>query len=458
MSVLESVNRFVWGIPALVMIVTVGLYLSLCTGFVQFRLFPKAIKKFVGQFLRRRNADGISPYAALCTALAATVGTGNIVGVAGAIMLGGPGAVFWMWVCAILGMGIKFTEAALAVRYRVRSDNGEIVGGPMYMIRDGMGYKWHFLAIAYCLFGMIASFGVGNTTQVNAVLMSARSLAALGGCGPSVSLDIIVAVIISAFTGTVLLGGAKRVGDMAQKIVPFASVLYVVLCIVVIALCHEQIPRVFQMILIGAFDPKAVTGGVLGSVFTALRIGASRGTFTNEAGMGTAAIAHAGADVSHPIDQGLMGIVEVFLDTIVICTMTALVILCSGVPISYGTENGELLAGTAFSAVLGSWSVIPLSVCLAAFAIATIIGWSMYGARCAQFVFGDSSWRWFVWGQMAIMILSALIDTGTVWLVAETLNGLMAIPNLIALLFLSPKLAELIKNRSAKQHSGTVIR
>lgn len=456
MNLLESVNRFVWGIPALVMIVTVGIYLSVCTRFAQFRLLPKALRSFGSQFKTRKENNGTSPYSALCTALAATVGTGNIVGVGGAILLGGPGAVFWMWVCALLGMVIKFAEATLAVRFQVKLPNGEIVGGPMYMIRYGMGRRWRFLAVAYCLFGVVASFGVGNTTQVNAVLMSVHALATLWGSSQTASVDLMVGILLAAFTGIVLLGGAKRVGNMAQRIVPFASLCYLVLCVATVMICYRRIPTAIRMILQGAIDPKAVTGGVLGSAYTALRIGASRGTFTNEAGMGTAAIAHAGAKVKHPVDQGLMGIVEVFLDTIVICTMTAFVILCSGVPVAFGTETGELLAGSAFSAVLGKWSAVPLSLSLMAFAVATIIGWSMYGARCAQFLFGEQSWRWFVAGQMGIMVLSVFLSTNTVWLLAETMNGLMAVPNLIVLLYLSPELVKLLKYRSTKTYSGKI--
>lgn len=456
MSVLESINRIVWGAPVLVMIIFAGIYLTVCTGFVQFRLFPRAMRCFFGQFKGRKSNSGESPYSALCTALAATVGTGNIVGVAGAIMLGGPGAVFWMWICALIGMAIKFAEATLAVSFQVKNRSGEIVGGPMYIICKGMGEKWNFLAVIYCLLGTIASFGVGNITQVNAVLLSTRSMISYVGGSPSTTLDLLVGVVLSVLIGAILLGGIKRVGDIAQKIVPFASVCYMVLCLATIALCYRRIPSVIGRILSGAFDPKAVTGGVLGSAFVALRVGAARGTFTNEAGMGTAAIAHGGAKVVHPTEQGLMGIVEVFFDTIVICTLTAFVVLCSDIPISYGADSEELLAGTAFSTVLGSWSVIPLSICLTLFAIATIIGWSMYGARCAQYIFGDKSWRWFVWGQMCIMVLGVLPDTGTVWILAEIMNGLMAIPNLIALLYLSPVLVRLIKYRSTGVYSGRI--
>ncbi len=445
MKLLEAVNGFVWGAPALVMILGVGIYLSICTKFAQFRLFPKALSGFIRQF-RDKN----SGYSSLCTALAATVGTGNIVGVAGAITIGGPGAVFWMWICAFLGMILKFAEATLAVRYRIKNAKGEYVGGPMYMIAMGMGKRWKFLASAYCVFGAVAAFGVGNITQLNAILMSAEEVIACLGGESSTLLNLLIAVILAALTGSILFGGAKRVGGAAQKIVPLASLCYLLLCAAVLLLQYRQIPGAFSAIFRGAADPKAVTGGALGSAFLALRIGTSRGTFTNEAGMGTASIAHAGAEVSHPTQQGLMGIMEVFLDTLVICTMTALAILCSPISMPYGADAGKLLTGAAFSSVLGQWSVLPLSLAVCCFAFATVIGWSMYGARCAQYLFGEKSWRWFVWGQVVTMVIGAFLPTGTVWLLAETMNGLMAIPNLLALVYLSPELLRLIKEAGAQ--------
>lgn len=449
MRILESINHFVWGAPALWMILGVGVYLCICTGFVQFRLFPKAIRSFAKQFTRKPKKGEMSPYSALCTALAATVGTGNIVGVAGAITIGGPGAIFWMWISAFLGMILKFAEAALAVRYRVKNAAGEYVGGPMYMISQGMGKKWKFLAVTYCIFGVVAAFGVGNITQLNAILMSVDEVASFFGSNSGGSLRLMIGIVLAALTAIILLGGANRIGDAAQKIVPFASVCYLVMCLSVIILCYKKIPGAFSMILQGAHDPKSVTGGLLGSAFVALRIGTSRGTFTNEAGMGTAAIAHAGADVAHPVEQGLMGIVEVFLDTVVICTMTALTILCSGICVPYGADAGKLLTAEAFANVLGGWSIIPLSLSVCCFAFATVIGWSMYGARCAQYLFGEKSWRWFVFLQVAMMIAGIFMTTPVVWLLAETVNGLMAIPNLIALLYLSPELLRLMKEAGA---------
>lgn len=445
-KVLDAVNEFVWGLPALVLIIFVGLLLSIRTGWAQFKLFPAAIRAFFSPSGKCSDDGGISPYRALCTALAATVGTGNLAGVAGAIAIGGPGAIFWMWICAILGMITKFAEATLAVRYRTKDENGAYIGGPMYMVRQGMGAKWQPLAGVYCFFGVVAAFGVGSATQINAVLGGVNSaVRALGG-QESKFVNLLIGIALSVLVVLVLFGGAKRIGSAAAFLVPFASVCYLLLGIGVLAVNSHAIPGAFSAILKGAFCPEAVTGGMLGSTFQALRIGASRGVFTNEAGMGTAGIAHASAQVEHPVQQGLMGIVEVFLDTIVICTMTALVILCSGISIPYGKDLGIEITANAFSAVYGSWVNIPLALALCCFAIATIIGWGLYGARCAEFLFGSGSWKRFAVLQACSVVLGAVLSTGTVWTLSETANGLMAIPNLIILLYLSPELIRLTKD------------
>ena len=443
---LETVNRFVWGIPALLLILGVGIYLTICTRFAQIRMFPNAIRKFVRQFFRKNNCNnGTSPYQALCTALAATVGTGNLAGVAGAIAIGGPGSIFWMWICALLGMVTKFAEATLAVRYRERNQNGEYVGGPMYIIRHGMGKKWTWLAAVYCFFAVVASFGVGNATQINAVIGGINGVIHAFGGQQRFSVDFAIGIFLAILITAILLGGAKRIGMIAERLVPFASVAYLLLGTVVLVCRAQMLPEAFSAIILGAFSPRAVTGGLLGSAFTALRVGASRGVFTNEAGMGTAAIAHASAQVDHPVQQGLMGIMEVFLDTIVICTMTAMVILCSGVPIPYGTDTGVTLTTQAFSAFFGDWVSIPIALSLCCFAIATILGWGLYGARSAQYLFGEDAWKPFVYIQAATVVFGAVLKTGTVWMLSEIVNGLMAIPNLIALARLCPEVARLTK-------------
>ena len=411
---------------------------------MQFRFFFMALKRL----WKTMVSGGNSQYKALCTALAATVGTGNIIGVAGAIVIGGPGAVFWMWVCAFLGMATKFAEATLAVRYRRKNEAGEYVGGPMYMIRQGIGDNWNWLAVSYCFLGVIASFGVGNATQISACISGVNTLLSCLGIVECDFGNLLIGVAASILIVAVLSGGAKRIGDVTQRLVPIAAIGYIFLCLVAICLSYKRIPTAFGLILEGALSPKAATGGLLGSAFCALRVGASRGTFTNEAGMGTASIAHANADVKHPVEQGLMGIVEVFLDTICICTLTALVILSSGLEIGYGAVADGSLTMASFAYCLGSWTSIPLGLSVCCFGIATVFGWSLYGGRCAQYLFGAGSWKWYVFAQGAVTIFASVMKTEMVWLISEILNGLMAIPNLFALFFLSPELIRLIKSYS----------
>ena len=453
-EILEQAYDLVWGVPALVLILGVGLYLSVRTGFVQLRLFPVACRDFWRRLTgKEQRLDGVSPFQALCTALAATVGTGNLAGVAGAIAIGGPGAIFWMWVCAVLGMATKLAEAALAVRYRVTED-GEQLGGPMYIISRGMGRRWAWLGGVYSFFGVVAAFGVGNATQINAVIAGFNDCITAFGGTTSRQGDLLIGMILAVIILFMLLGGAGRIGAVAEKLVPIAAAAYLLLGSLVLIIRIDAIPAAFSSIIQGAFSPKAATGGVIGSLITTLRTGVSRGVFTNEAGMGTAGIAHGSANVKHPIDQGLMGIMEVFLDTIVICTMTALVILCSGVDIPYGIDVGVSLTTNAFSAVLGDWVKVFITLALCLFAFATVLGWGLYGARCAQFLFGRNVWKKFAWLQAVTAVIGALLNTGTVWLIAETVNGLMAIPNLIALAVLSPELSRLILDY--KQKTGKI--
>ena len=437
---LEKLNSLVWGLPALVGILGVGMYLTVRTGFVQLRLFPEAVRRFLGMFRGRDK----SSFRSLCTALGATVGTGNLVGVAGAICLGGPGSIFWMWVCGFLGMATKYAEAALAVRYR-EVEAGEYRGGPMYIITRGMGEKWRWLAGAYCFFGLFAAFGVGNATQINAMLTALRPVTGERG-------TLFLGIIAAFLVGGMLSGGAKRIGSAAERLVPLAAGGYILLCVLALILRFDRIGDAFLMIFRGAFSPGAVTGGALGSAFCALRVGCARGVFTNEAGMGTASIAHASAEVEHPAQQGMMGIMEVFLDTIVICTLTALVILCSGTEIPYGFDVGGDLAARAFSVICGDWTGIFLALSLCCFAFATILGWGLYGLRCVSWLLGPGAEGWFVLLQMLASLLGALLETGVIWQLAETVNGLMAIPNLLALTFLSVEVRKL--TRSWRENAG----
>lgn len=434
---IDAVNRFVWGIPALVMILGVGLLISICTGFVQIRLFPQAFREFFSLLRnRKKGKEDISSFQALCTALGATVGTGNLVGVAGAICIGGPGSIFWMWVCGFVGMATKYAEVTLAVRYR-QGTKGSYSGGPMQIIAKGLGSP--AAAKLYALFGLLAAYGVGNATQINAVITGINAVTGQ----ESFRSNLVLGILLALLTGLMLLGGAKRIGTAAERLVPVASAAYILLCTGVLIIRHSEIlPSLFAIIQ-GAFSPGAVTGGVIGSVLTVLRIGCARGVFTNEAGMGTASIAHASANVDHPAKQGLMGIIEVFLDTIVICTLTALVILCSGIPIPYGSDVGGRLTSDAFCAVYGSWAGKFLVGALCCFAFATILGWGFYGGKCAEFLFGYRAWKWFAIFQAAAVVFASVMQTSVIWTAAEAVNGLMAIPNLIALAVLTPELRRL---------------
>jgi len=447
MDFLLSLNHFIWGVPALLGVIGIGIYLSFRSGFCQLRLLPHAFKYFAKQITSKdKNRTGTSPYQALCTALAATVGTGNLAGVAGAIAIGGPGSVFWMWICALLGMVTKFSEATLAIAYRVRNRHGEWIGGPMYMIQSALGKRWHISAYLYSFMGVVAAFGVGNATQINAVIGSVDGILNSYQLTPIPGLHLYIGVALAALIGSVLLGGAKRIGALAEQLVPFAAMLYIMLSVGVLIVRAQQIPQALCSIVQGAFSPQAVTGGAVGSFFIALRTGAARGVITNEAGMGTAAIAHAGAEVKHPVQQGLMGIMEVFVDTIVICTLTALVILCSGVGVDYGCDTGIELTIRAFSSVYGGWISIPLTVAICCLALATVFGWGLYGIRCAQFLLGEGIWRYFVWLQVATVIIGAILKTDVVWLLTEIVNGLMAIPNLMLLFRLAPNLLNLLRD------------
>lgn len=449
MRFLRSVHSVVWGIPALIMIVGVGILLTVKTRFAQFNLFPHAIKMFV----MPKSTDK-SKRRALYTALAATVGTGNLAGVAGAIAMGGPGAVFWMWVSGILGMVTKMAEATLAVRYRERDENGIHFGGPMYMILRSMKNRWHWLAYVYCFFGVVASFGVGNGTQINTVVSGFNATLKSFGFESYLAGNLIIGVFLGYFILRVLLKGGNGIGAATERLVPFAALCYIFLCVWALINRVNGIPDAIESIIKGAFEPKAVTGGIVGSFFMALRVGMARGVFTNEAGMGTASMAHATAEVKHPVEQGLMGVVEVFIDTLVICTLTALVILSSGVPVDYGHDTGVSLTTMAFVDCCGQWASVAISICLCLFAFATVLGWGFYGLQCARFLFGNRGIKNFVWMQAVVAVVSAVMQTETLWLFAEIINGLMAIPNLVVLAKLTPEVASLINDFKVGNYIG----
>ena len=456
-AVNDAVNHFIWGIPAMISIIGVGLLLSVRTRFLQIRKFPYAIKTTIGRMFRKKDAtDGaMTPFQAVCTALAATVGTGNIAGVAGAIAIGGPGAVFWMWCSALLGMCTKFSEVTLAVRFRERSATGEWVGGPMYYIKNGLSKNWHWLAALYSLFGVLTVFGTGNATQVNTIVTAIDSaLTAYGDFSKSMlsTVNLVAGVLVAMLVAMVLLGGIKRIGSVTEKLVPFMALFYVVLALGVVILNIRRFPAVLASIVGGAFDPRAFTGGAIGSVFLSMQKGVSRGIFSNEAGLGTGSIAHACADTRKPVKQGMFGIFEVFADTIVICTLTALVILCSGVPVNYGSAAGAELTIAGFTSTYGGWSSIFTAVALCCFAFSTIIGWGLYGSRCIEFLFHtDKVVGPFLVVYSFVSILGATVDLGLLWSIADTFNGLMSIPNLIALLLLSGTVVKLTKEFFASE-------
>ena len=455
-SINNVVNNFIWGVPAMICIVGVGLLLSIRTGFLQIRKFPYAMKVTIGRMLKKREAsDGaLTPFQAVCTALAATVGTGNIAGVVGAIAIGGPGAVFWMWISALLGMCTKFSEVTLAVHFREKNAEGDLVGGPMYYIKNGLKKQWHWLAYLFAAFGVLTVFGTGNATQVNTITTAIDS--ALYNYGviseQNVStLNLVIGIILAVLIGLILLGGIKRIGQVAEKLVPFMAVIYIILAIGVVILNYRNIPTVFASIFKGAFSPASVTGGAVGSFFMSMKKGVSRGIFSNEAGLGTGSIAHACADTRKPVKQGFFGIFEVFVDTIVICTLTALVILCSGVPVGYGDAAGAELTILGFTSTYGSWVSIFTAIAMCCFAFSTIIGWGLYGARCIEFLFSAKVIRPFMIAYSLVAILGATVDLGLLWSIAETFNGLMAIPNLIGVFLLSGTAITLTKEYFAQK-------
>lgn len=447
----NSVNAFIWGVPSMVCIIGVGLLLTIRTKGLQFRKFGYVLKHTFGTIFDKKEAEegALTPFQSVCTALAGTVGTGNIAGVAGAIALGGPGAVFWMWCSALLGMCTKFTEVTLAVHFRERNDKGDWVGGPMYYIKNGLGKKWQFLAVLYSILGILTVFGTGNATQVNTIVASIDSALFnfnvfnednVGNVNLGIGILIAVLVLL------ILLGGIKRIGNVTSKLVPFMAVFYIAMGLILVAVNYERVPEVFKSIFEGAFNPRSVTGGVVGSLFISMRRGVSRGIFSNEAGLGTGSIAHASSDVAHPIQQGMWGIFEVFADTIVICTLTALAILCSGININYGKAAGAELTISGFTTTFGGWISILLAVALCCFAFSTILGWGLYGSRCIEYLFGPKVVKPFIIVYALVAIIGATMDLGLLWSLADTFNGLMIIPNLIAVFLLSGTVIHLVKD------------
>ncbi len=471
---INVLNGYAWGPWMLILLVGTGIYLSCRVGFIQFRKFGYAMKNTVGKMFKKVEAGAgeVTPLQAVTTALAATVGTGNIAGVTGAIIVGGPGAVFWMWVSALFGMVTKYSEVVLAVKYRERNAKGDWVGGPMYYIKNGLGKGWAWLGSVFCVLGALAAFGIGNMTQVNTIASSINNaIDSFGGntqanvvelFGQSVPVSsIVIGFVIAVIVALVLLGGIKRIGAVAEKFVPVMAIIYIVSALVVVLCNISSIGAVFAMIFKGAFSAEAAVGGAVGiTIMQTIQKGVGRGVFSNEAGLGSAPIAHAASSESNPVKQGLYGIFEVFMDTIVICTLTALsMLICTadaqagGLSVPWGDSNADATAfiarsfGTVFGDKLGA---LIIAIGISLFALSTVLSWSLYGTRCFEYLFKGKGVRAYQIVFIIVVVIGSTLKLSLVWNIADTLNGFMAIPNLVALLGLSGVVIKLTKEHFSK--------
>ena len=427
LELLKALDAFVWGPPLLILLVGTGIYLTIRLGLLQLARLPKAFQLI---FTKDKGHGDVSSFAALCTALAATVGTGNIIGVATAIKVGGPGALFWMWMAAFFGMATKYAEGLLAIKYRSKDANGAVAGGPMHYILLGMGEKWRPLAIFFALAGvLVALLGIGTFTQVNSITESIQNTAQVE--------PAITALILSIFVGIAVFGGLKSISKVSTAVVPFMAIVYILGTLTVILFNIEKIPATLALIFTSAFSPAAAVGGFAGaSIRMAIQNGVARGVFSNESGLGSAPIAAAAAKTNEPVEQGLISMTGTFIDTLIICTLTGLTILVTGV--WSGELNGVALTQSAFSMVFSDFGSIVLTIFLVLFAFTTILGWNYYGERCFEFLFGVR----FIWLYRVVFVVMVLlggfIELDMVWIIADIVNALMALPNLIALLVLSP--------------------
>ena len=427
LELLKALDAFVWGPPLLILLVGTGIYLTIRLGLLQVARLPKAFQLI---FTKDKGHGDVSSFAALCTALAATVGTGNIIGVATAIKVGGPGALFWMWMAAFFGMATKYAEGLLAIKYRTKDANGAVAGGPMHYILLGMGEKWRPLAIFFALAGvLVALLGIGTFTQVNSITESIQNTAQVD--------PVITALILSIFVGIAVFGGLKSISKVSTAVVPFMAIVYILGTLTVILFNIEEIPATLALIFTSAFSPAAAVGGFAGaSIRMAIQNGVARGVFSNESGLGSAPIAAAAAKTNEPVEQGLISMTGTFIDTLIICTLTGLTILVTGV--WSGDLNGVVLTQSAFSTVFSHFGPALLTIFLVLFAFTTILGWNYYGERCFEFLFGVR----FIWLYRVVFVVMVLlggfIELDMVWIIADIVNALMALPNLIALLVLSP--------------------
>ncbi|MFI3254670.1 MAG: sodium:alanine symporter family protein [Eubacteriales bacterium] len=507
-SINDAINSLVWGVPMLIMIVGSGLFLTIGVKFLQFIRLPYIFRETIGKAFQKQETEegSVSPLQALTTALAATVGTGNIAGVAGAITMGGPGAIFWMWLSALFGMATKYAEVTLAIKFRERNENGDWVGGPMYYIKNGLGAKFRPLAVIFAVFACLAAFGIGNMTQGNTIadsvysavasfqdeedftveevyegdllirvdtydknqfLVESETFDAEGNSSTETfkpplegTVRIIVGLVVTVLCAMVLLGGMKRIGAVTERLVPMMAGIYILACCFVILSNIGALGTVLASIFKGAFQPDAVLGGAVGiTIAEAAKRGIGRGVFSNEAGLGSAPIAHAAAQTDSPVKQGLYGVFEVFADTIVICTLTALTILCSGIHIDYGNSSagGVDLTIAAFSESFpGQMASVLVAIGLSLFAISTILSWGLYGTRCCEFLWGAKAAKIYQIVFVMFITVGCTMNLELAWSIADTLNGLMAIPNLIAVLLLSGTVFALTKEHfSHGEFKGT---
>ena len=448
-----TLNTVAWLYIFLPCTILGGLYLTIRNRGIQFTRFGYVMKNTLGKMLTRQTAgDGaVTPFQAVTTALAATVGTGNIVGTSQAITLGGYGAVFWLWVAALLGMIIKYSEVTLSIRYRERDAKGDWVGGPMYYIKNGLSKKWQWVGVLFCVFAGFASFGIGNMSQVNSIVGSLND--AIDAFVPAAAgerrlLNLVFGILLAALIALILFGGIKRIGAVAEKLIPFMSILYIFFAFVVIFGHAGNIGPAFGKIFAGAFTPAALGGAASGIALKQTIVwGLRRSAFSNEAGLGSAAIAHAAAETPGPVQQGIYGIFEVFMDTILICTLTALTIICSGVDITFGQKVGSELITAAFATMFGEkFAAVFVAIALMLFAFTTVLGWSLYGSRCVQYLFGLKVSKVYQLLFILVVVIGAVASLDVVWDIADTFNGLMAIPNFFALFALSGVVAKLTKD------------
>lgn len=452
-----TLNTVAWMYILLPCVAVGGIFFTVRNRGIQFTKFGYAMKNTVGKVFQKQAAGkgAITPFQAVTTALAATVGTGNIIGTSQAIALGGYGALFWLWVSALLGMIIKYSEVTLSIKFREKNKKGDWVGGPMYYITNGLGKKWKWLAVLFAVFAILASFGIGNLSQANSISGSINN--AIAAFVPSAvenenTISLIIGIIIAVICAVALFGGIKRIGKITELLVPFMSAFYIIFTLIVIVKNFANIGEAFRNIFVSAFTPNAVLGAASGiALKEALVWGLRRSAFSNEAGLGSAGIAHAAAETKGPVQQGLYGIFEVFADTLVICTLTGLTIIVSGIDINFGVKPGSELITNAFATVFGDkFASLFVAIALMFFAFSTILGWSLYGTRCVEYLFGMKVSKVYQVIFSIIIVVGATTSLDVVWDLADTFNGLMAIPNFIALFALSGVVAKLTKEYFSK--------